>query len=328
MDDVRPRERNVVTATSQVQDTYYGVPVIRAPNWHWLVVNYFFLGGVAGASFVVAVLGDLFSNDRSLVRAARYLSVATILPCPALLALDLGRPDRALHMLRIVKFRSPLSLGSWTLLFMSVFSAVAGTLQLLEDILAREVLGTFRRTIGIVGLPFAYFMSAYTGLLLVVTNVPVWAGFSPFMGPTFMASAFSNTFASISLILGLNGKEDPNTVRKLARAESVCLAAELALLTAGIVRLGKLRKPLTHGKWGAFFWLFTYFGGVLVPLILQITGPVRGHEVSKGRRLGASAMVLTGSYVLRMSVIFAGHVSASRPEDYFELTKMPQGPRR
>ena len=37
-----------ITATSQVQDTYYGIPPIRAPHWSWLVISYFFLGGMAG----------------------------------------------------------------------------------------------------------------------------------------------------------------------------------------------------------------------------------------------------------------------------------------
>src|SRR3712207_8242006 len=43
------------------------------------------------------------ARDRRIVRAGRYLSFTTLVPCPVLLILDLGRPERFLNMLRIVK---------------------------------------------------------------------------------------------------------------------------------------------------------------------------------------------------------------------------------
>lgn len=315
----------VTTATSGVENTYYGLPVIRAPNWHWLVVHYFFLGSLAGGGFVLSVIADLLGKDRAIVRAARYLSAVAILPCPALLALDLGRPDRALHMLRIVKLRSPLNLGSWALLAMGGFSTLSGALQLASDVLGREILAVPRRVLGIAGLPFSYFLSGYTGLLLAVTNVPLWAKFWPFMGPSFMCGAFSNSLAAISLILQAGGEEQPETVRDLARAEVACLATEATLLTAGLVKTGKLSKPLTASRWAFVFWPATYFGGILIPMALHLTGPARSKETSPRRRMLTSIMVLIGGYCLRASMVFAGHKSAERPEDYFEYTKMGNG---
>lgn len=315
----------VITASSGVRDTYYGIPVIRAPNWHWMVVNYLFLGGIAGGNYCLSVLADWFSNDRTLARAARYLSMAAFIPCPALLALDLGRPDRAHHMLRIVKLRSPLSLGSWAMTFLGVFSSAAVGLQLLSDLLHRDILPGPRRVIGLLGLPVGLFFSGYTGLLLAITNVPVWARNSLLMGPTFLASAFSTTFASISLVLNLTGQERPDTARKLARAETVCLLAEFNLLLNGILRLGKLGRPLTTGTRGMLFWPLTFVGGVLLPLGLQAAGPASGRQTSRERQIATSLLVLIGGYVLRAVMIFAGHESANRPEDYFEYTKLSEG---
>src|SRR4051812_12496931 len=98
--------------------TYYGVPPIHKPHWHWLIVSYFFLGGLSGGSYVVASIADLFghADDRETVRVGRYLALLALLPCPLLLVLDLGRPERFLHMLRVLKLRSPMSLGTWGLL--------------------------------------------------------------------------------------------------------------------------------------------------------------------------------------------------------------------
>src|SRR5215212_645390 len=60
------------------------------PHWKWLIIGYFFLGGIAGASYVVASVAELLGGDgnRRIARAGRYVSFAALLPCPPLLILD------------------------------------------------------------------------------------------------------------------------------------------------------------------------------------------------------------------------------------------------
>ena len=182
----------VVTASTEVSESYYNMPVIKAPHWRWLVINYFFLAALTGSTSTIATLAELFSGDRALVRAGRYLSFAALLPCPPLLVLDLGRPERFLNMLRIVKLKSPMSLGSWALSFHGLFCGALAALQLLADLTGRDLLAGPRRALGIAGLPFAGFVSGYTGLLLAATNVPLWARNYLLLGPTFIASASTN----------------------------------------------------------------------------------------------------------------------------------------
>jgi len=315
-----PHSSTVVTASTQVQDTYYGSPVIKAPHWKWLIINYFFCGALAGGGFTIATLAELFSKDRGLVRAGRYLSFAALVPSMPLLILDLGRPERFLNMLRIVKLRSPMSLGSWALTGLGLFSGLAAGLQLLADMTHRDLLPGPRRLIGVLGLPFSVFVAGYTGLLLAITNVPLWAKNYLLMGPTFMASAFSSTFAALSIILGFGEGDRERSAKGVARAEVICLSAELGLLTVGIIRLGGLGKPLTTGKWGMLFWPLTYVNGIVLPLILQLTGPARGNNRTRAQRTATALQVLAGGYVLRMLMIFAGRESANRPADYFEYT--------
>ena len=311
----------VRTTASGVQETYYGRPVIKLPHWRWLVILYFFFGAIAGGSYTIGTIANLFSRDPAVERTSRYLSLAAVLPCPILLVLDLGRPERALNMFRVLKLKSPMSLGSWALLGLGMTASASAALQVLSDVLGRDVLPGLRRAVGIVGLPFSVFISGYTGILLAATNVPLWARNYLFIGPTFIASAFSGSFAALSILLGFGSGEREGTARGLARAEVVCLSTELLALTTGLVHLGKLGKPLTTGRYGRLFWPGTYIGGIIVPLGLQLAGPVQGESGSRARRVATALLVLSGGFILRMLMIFAGRESASRPEDYFEYTR-------
>lgn len=335
--------RPPTTATTAVESTYYGKPVIKAPHWRWLIITYFFCGGIAGASFTIGTIANLVSRDRSIERAARYLSLAALIPCPPLLILDLGRPERFLHMLRIVKLRSPMSLGSWALSGFGLFAAIAAAIQLLDDLTHRDTLSGLRRIVGILGLPFSIFLSGYTGVLLAATNIPLWWRASTLLSPTFISSAYSTALAGITLILARTesppapkrsriarfGRRRPaadvpapnSTAQRLARAEAICTAAEVASLTAAVIRLGKIGRPLTTGKIGLVFWPVLYVGGLLAPLGLQLSGPVQGRPESVNRRRVAALLTLSGGFALRALMIFAGRESARRPEDYFAVTR-------
>src|SRR5260370_20760194 len=48
--------------------SYHGNPVLKPPTWTWQVPLYFFVGGVAGISAVIALGAHLFGNAR-LIRA-------------------------------------------------------------------------------------------------------------------------------------------------------------------------------------------------------------------------------------------------------------------
>lgn len=314
-------EIGLKTTASEVRDTYYGMPVIRAPHWGWLVILYFFLGAIAGGTYTIGTIANLFSRDRGLERAARHLAFQAVLPCLVLLVLDLGRPERALNMFRIIKLRSPMSLGAWALLGLSLAASVSAALQAMVDVSGKDLLPGVRRTVGILGLPFSIFVSGYTGILLAATNIPLWRRSYLLAGPTFIASAFSSSFAALSLLLELGGDEREDTARGIARAEAVSLGTELVMLTAGMVHLGTAGKPLTTGRYGKIFWPGVYLGGILAPLCSQLSGPVRGRSGSRSRRVSTALLVLSGSFILRMLMIFAGRESAIRPEDYFEYTR-------
>src|SRR5438067_1276876 len=95
--------------------TYYDLPLLKKPVWKWEVPAYFFVGGAAGASAVIALAAQAARADRTLVRDARWVAAAGAALSTPLLIADLGRPERFLNMLRVFKPRSPMSVGAWTL---------------------------------------------------------------------------------------------------------------------------------------------------------------------------------------------------------------------
>ena len=82
--------------------------------WTWEIPIYFFTGGVAGASAGLAYLSEGRGNE-VLAQRAWGAALGEITVSPALLISDLGRPERFLNMLRMLKVTSPMSLGSWSL---------------------------------------------------------------------------------------------------------------------------------------------------------------------------------------------------------------------
>ena len=66
------------------------------PEWHWLIIFYFFLGGIAGGAYFLGALMDLFGGplQRPLARLAYLVAFPLTVVCGLLLIADLRRPLR------------------------------------------------------------------------------------------------------------------------------------------------------------------------------------------------------------------------------------------
>ncbi len=73
---------------------YYGQPAIHGPHWNWLIIGYFFTGGIAGGAAALAAAASVFGDSRAvrLRDHAVLVSFAALLPCPVFLILDLDGP--------------------------------------------------------------------------------------------------------------------------------------------------------------------------------------------------------------------------------------------
>lgn len=326
-----PQQRNGHVETSHHPRTdserddqgYYGIPPIKEHTWTWEIPVYFWLGGIGSGAHVVSTIARLMGHDDpAFIRSSRYITLVCMLLSPILLIMDLGRPERFYNMLRIVKWRSPMSMGTWGL---SVFASLTGLVaasQAAEDgllgrknILARFLAALPDRLIGTLAMPFGLFVGAYTGVLIALTSVPIWARNAVLMGPLFITSAMSTGLSAISFILHLLGAGEEKTLEGLRRAEKTSLLLEGGLLAASLYQMGPWGKPLRTGKIGAWFFGGTVVGGLLAPLAL-----LQGRE-SRGSSLLASVLVLIGGYLLRRTIIDAGTLSARDPQATFTFAQ-------
>ena len=67
------------------------------PQWRWLIVGYFFIGGLAGGCYFLAALIDFFGRavDRPLARLGYLVAFPAVVLSGLLLIVDLRRPDRS-----------------------------------------------------------------------------------------------------------------------------------------------------------------------------------------------------------------------------------------
>src|SRR5437016_8250908 len=105
--------------------------MLKSPDWHLLIVWYFFLGGIAGGAYFTAAIADNFggSRDKSVIRIGYVLALLLIGLCGILLILDLGTPSRFLNMVMHFKFWDPMSIGAWMLGVFGFFAFVASALS-------------------------------------------------------------------------------------------------------------------------------------------------------------------------------------------------------
>jgi formate-dependent nitrite reductase membrane component NrfD len=277
-------------------DTVQG-PVMKPPVWTWEVPLYFWIGGIAAGSSFVALACDLAGDDES-ATVARKVALAALVPSPALLILDLGRPERFYKMLRIFKPRSPMSTGVWAL---SAFGALAATA------VGADLLGRRReaRALGAANAVVGGYLGSYTGVLLASTAVPVWARSRLLLGPIFVSTATATGAAACRLVLAARGLPVGHPTRNaLGRVEMGAMAAELLLSIVNERRLGPLARHLEQATPGKLFKAakWSVRTGLALRLVRRRGGPVTHHA--------ASVLYLAAGLMFRYAWVAAGPPSA------------------
>jgi len=301
------------------EPSYYDYPVLQRPIWHWEIIWYFFFGGLAAGCYVIASIASLFGSpeDRAVTRAGYYLSLTALIPCPPLLIKDLGRPERFLHMLRMFKVKSPMSMGTWCVMVFSLFCGASAVMQAARDGIlgrwwgARLLAALPQRLIALPGIIVGIFLGSYTGILLAATSVPLWSR-SKLLGAIFISSALSTSTALITLVLHIV-RSPASVLHKLDRLEWVAILVEITGLFAFLRNSGRVARPLVGtgpGEHGSAFWAFVFGSGLALPWLMK-TWSIFGRK-SRGGLIAVlpSLLVLVGGYFLRRTMIEAGHTSS------------------
>jgi protein NrfD len=299
-----------------VSDTFF----TASPHWTWWIVFYFFVGGIAGGAFFLASLLHLFGRpaDRPVVRLGYYVAFVGVILSGFLLTVDLNRPERFWHMLvesntgqPMFKSWVPMSVGSWGLLLFGLFAFLAALAALSEDRpgvrpLQAAPVRALRRpgpsaVIAVLGSIFGLFLAGYTGVLLSVTNRPIWAD-SNLLGLLFLVSGASTGAAALILLAIWRRAGHPASLDWLTGFDRRVLLLELLVLILFVVSLGSVAQVLL-GWWGVVLLLGVVGLGILAPLLLErrpgFHAPLHLAQMA--------ALVLLGGFLLRVVVLLSSN---------------------
>lgn len=279
---------------------YFSLPALKSPVWKGFIPLYFYVGGVAGSAATLAAAASLRGPRlRPLTRHARWLAVGSTALSAGLLVADLGRPSRFLHMLRVLRPTSPMSVGTWIVTPLGALIGIAALAGRSRGALGRlgDAAGLAS---GLLGIP----MSSYTAVLLANTAVPVWTEARRSLPWLFAASSISSAGALLELLPRRAGERD--VLRRFSIAGRV---GELVAAKSMERELGRSRaaRPLHHGTSGRLWTSAKVLG--LASIVLAL-----GSRRSPVARVLGSAAATAAAMCLRLSITKAGDASSRDPE--------------
>jgi len=314
-------------------------------NWGLLIVVYLFLGGLSAGLFFVAGLANYLEVDGqpAYTRIARM--GALLAPWPVaigsgLLILDLGNWWRFYKLFTHFRWESPMSIGSYLLtIFTGIafvyayswlpeawrqkgFAKLPPTWKLVHRL--NVDLSGHRKTIAMLGFPFAIGVGIYTGVLLgAVSGRPFWN--TNLVAQMFLFSALSSGAAALLLAMVLDKRHpiEASETKFLITLDIVFIVLELFIILPYLIhgQLSSLAVKqalwlILGGPYTLAFWAFFLGLGLLVPLCIEVyelaPSLLKGHAFHGNRRLAlaASGLVLMGGFLLRYIFVYAGQVSS------------------
>ena len=229
--------------------SYYGRPILKIPRWkapH--LPAYLYLGGLSGASAVMGAAAAA-TGRRALARAGRVTAAAAAMGGTGFLIAELGRPERFLHMLRVAKPTSPMSMGSWLLAAHSGLASAAAGSDLTG---VAPGLGAAAGAASAVTGPL---LATYAGVLLADTAVPAWHEAYRHLPFLFAGSAMASAGAAGLAATALGSGRDRGPAARMAvLGAAIELAAAHDLerslgLTAEAYRQGEAGQLMRAARW-------------------------------------------------------------------------------
>src|SRR5438445_347753 len=191
------------------------------------------------------------------------------------------------------------AIGAWAILLFGLFSVLSALGARAEDgrlqmpalrAVGGVVKGGVAKLVAGVGGLLGLFIAGYTGILLSVTNRPIWAD-SPWLGALFIVSGVSTGAAALILLSPGRGATE-RSLGWLSSFDAKALVVELLVLIAFIVSLGSVNRVWVS-LWGLLLFVGVVGFGILAPL--------RMHA----KPAQAAKLVLLGGFLLRLATMLA-----------------------
>jgi formate-dependent nitrite reductase membrane component NrfD len=316
---------------------------MKTIEWGFLIVNYLFLGGLSAGLFFVSALATFLykieepSPYTRIARLGAFLSPWPVMIGCGLLVFDLGHWYRFYKLFLHLRLVSPMSIGTWLLLFFNVIALVncyawltdAQRTALFAKIPQRLAfvrrfnydIDRWRRHLALAGLPISVGVGIYTGVLLgAVQSRPFWN--TNLVAQLFLFSALSTGCAT--LILGLARREHSAQELKLLYGLDICFMVLEFFIVLPYLIHGELSvqavqdslKLILGGPFSILFWVFFLGLGLITPLVIEVSELVpvivanREFHYRRPIAAGTALLILVGGFLLRYIFVFAGQMSA------------------
>jgi formate-dependent nitrite reductase membrane component NrfD len=305
------------------------------------VILYLYLAGVgAGAVTVSASVllrgggGGFGGGHFTLARYGALIGPLPVMIGTALIVFELGRPDRALNLFKVINL-SPMNIGSW-LLFVFIWISVFYALAFLPTLLPKltrlgERLAPVRVALAWVCVPLGIAVAVYTGVMLgAMPARPLWN--SPILALLFLVSALSTGVAVLILTRALLHKKgaEPEVEHQYHQSAYLLTASDVMLigfellviflllmfahLTIGAPKYA-IAVILPGGELAQAFWLWVVALGLAIPGLVELIYVVpkllyhRDFAAPKSVEIAVSIAVLIGGFMLRYVIVVAGQIT-------------------
>lgn len=289
--------------------------------WHWPIPVDLFLGGLAAGILFFTAYYVLSGNEKKMSSGMKWSTfLAPVAIGLALFALfiDLTNKINFWRLYTTLKIQSPMSLGSWVLLFITPLSILwagsflkelipgwnwkLGLLNKLDQWVTQK-----RKEIAWALIFLSVGLGIYTGILLSAFNArPLWN--TALMGPLFLTSGLCTGAAAIYWF-----SSDMRERLKLAKVVLILIGIQLFFIVH--LFMGFLAGPeaqleaaamFINGEFALPFWGIVVILGLLIPGILEFL-QIRGMKIPA---YIPALLILIGGLIFRFIIVEAGQLSS------------------
>lgn len=302
-------------------------------SWGLYIANFTFGVGLAAGAVMMVIPAYLYDDHEmhDVVLIGELVAIASIVACLLFVTVDLGRPDRAWHLLPgIGKFNFPISMLSWDVVVLSGYLVI--NLHVTGYLIYTRYRGLkprMRWYVPFVILSIAWAISIHTVTAFLYSGLggrPFWN--SAILAPRFIVSAFVSGPAFIIVLLHFLQRNTPlripeGPIQTLTSVLRVTVLLNLFMLaseafthfyTGGHHQLSAEYLFFgLEGATGLVPWIWTSLGLNLTAAGIFLFGLTHQHR--RPMLLIACALVFCGVWIEKgMGLIIPGFIPSTLGE--------------
>lgn len=215
-------------------------------SWGFYIGNFTFLVGVAASAVMLVIPAYVYNWKpiKEVVLFGELLAISAIMMCLLFVIVDIGRPDRAWHMIPLIgQLNFPSSLLAWDALILNAYlgvNAIVVALLLTSIVRGRSDYHRLILWLVLLSIPLALGIHTVTAFLYNgMVSRPYWN--SAILAPRFLASAFCSGPAVLLILFQVLRKVTPfeiknSAIEKIAEIMAYMMGFNLFLLGAEVFK--------------------------------------------------------------------------------------------